>query len=89
MEDIVFKLESRSEPVDPGQVEALFRQSRDREIRIRLTAESLGGMKKRATVALEEPMGSKWSFQCDESHQIGGEDSAPPPLVFFSVGIAF
>jgi hypothetical protein len=46
-------------------------------------------MKKRALVTLEQPEGSTFSIICDEGAYLDGEDSAPPPLAYFSAGIAF
>ena len=89
MSDIVAKLESREEHLEPEDVEARLLQRQEKEIRIHLVAETLDGMKKRATVALQDPEGSKWSILCDEGAQLGGEDSAPPPLIYFSAAIAF
>ena len=54
-----------------------------------IDAESAGGMKKRAVVTLEQPVGSTWQVMCDEGAYLAGEDTAPPPLAYFSVGIAF
>jgi hypothetical protein len=45
--------------------------------------------KKRATVTLEQPEGSTFSIICDEGAYLAGEDTAPPPLAYFSAGIAF
>ena len=46
-------------------------------------------MKKQATVTLEAPEGSTWSIVCDEGAYLGGDDTAPPPLVYFSAAVAF
>ena len=35
------------------------------------------------------PTWSAFQIQCDEGSAIGGEDTAPAPLYYFSVGIAF
>ncbi len=32
---------------------------------------------------------SRWRIRCDEGAQIGGADSAPPPMVYFGAAIAF
>jgi len=31
----------------------------------------------------------RFTLDCDESAQVGGDDSAPPPLAFFASSIAF
>ena len=63
------------------------------EIRVRVQAESLGGQRKRAEVWGETSTGarrnSRWQMFCDEGKSIGGDDTAPPPLAYFSAGIAF
>jgi hypothetical protein len=50
------------------------------------------GQKKRAEVWSEasgRPASSRWSIECDEGVRIGGGDSAPSPLAYFSAGVAF
>jgi len=62
------------------------------EITVRVQAQAMGGQKKRAEVWTEaggRPGGSRWQMLCDESVRVGGEDTAPPPLNYFSAGIAF
>ena len=63
------------------------------ELVIRVDAGSEGGQKKRAEVWGETPTGavrnSRWEMHCDEGSAIGGEDEAPPPLAYFSAGLAF
>ena len=56
---------------------------------MRLSAEFLEDMKKQATVTLEAPEGSTWSIGCDEGAYLGGDDTAPPLLVYFSAAVAF
>ncbi len=82
--DIVSKLEQRTAE-GPSSLE----ENQDRELRVRLTAESLEGMKKRAEVTLEQPVGSTFEIVCDEGAYLGGEDTAPPPLSYFSAAVAF
>lgn len=61
------------------------------EIRIRVSAECLGGQKKRGEVWGETATGamrnSRWEMLCDEGTAVGGEDTAPPPLAYLSAGI--
>ena len=84
MEEIVKKLEES--PAQPPP------QSGG-EIRVRVRAETLGGQRKRAEVWGETATGarrnSRWQMVCDEGRSIGGEDAAPPPLAYFSAGVAF
>jgi hypothetical protein len=89
MEEIVKKLVSRSAKPGAGGVPGSLQPQQDRELKVVLEAESLDGMKKRATVTLEQPAGSTFSIICDEGAYLGGEDTAPPPLAYFSAAIAF
>jgi hypothetical protein len=88
MDQIVRKVEDA-----PAQVPPPSGPPGTMEIRIRVNAETLGGQKKRAEVWGETAAGAKrnsrWEMYCDEGKALGGEDSAPPPLAYFSAGIAF
>lgn len=88
MEETVKKVNPPAESSLSGSASSL-RKSQDRELRVHLTAETLENMKKKATVTLEAPEGSTWSIQCDEGAYLGGDDTAPPPLVYFSAAVAF
>ena len=66
--------------------------SLNREIRLRVRAQTIGRQKKQAEVWSEvggQPAGSRWAIQCDEGARVGGDDTAPPPLAYFSAGLAF
>ncbi len=92
MDDIVTKLESRAAPAGAVSQPSGLAESQDREVRVRVNAETAGGglsMKKAAVATLESPVGSTWQILCDEGANLGGEDSAPPPLVYFSAAVAF
>ncbi len=87
MENIVEKLKDAAlatpSPADP---------SASRDIHIHVSAKTIGGQKKRAEVWSEgqgRPGGSRFAIICDEGKRIGGDDSAPPPLAYFSAGVAF
>jgi hypothetical protein len=88
MAEIVRKLEEA--PAQPPPPSGPPGQT---EIRIRVAAETRGGQRKRAEVWGETATGarrnSRWEMHCDEGKAIGGEDTAPPPLAYFSAGIAF
>jgi hypothetical protein len=63
-----------------------------RDIRVYVSARTVGRQKKRAEVWTEAQgrrWGSRFAIMCDEGKAIGGEDTAPPPLAYFSAGIAF
>jgi hypothetical protein len=89
MDEIVRKV---SDAV-PGQVApAGPAGSVDREIRFRVRAKTAHRQKKEAEVWNEvdgQPAGSRWAIQCDEGTRIGGDDTAPPPLAYFSAALAF
>ena len=88
MAEIVRKLEEA-----PSQVPAQSGPPGIMEIRIRVNAETQGGQKKRAEVWGETVTGarrnSRWEMHCDEGEAVGGDDTAPPPLAYFSAGLAF
>lgn len=88
MGEIIRRVESAEESSRSGAGSSL-QESQSRELRVSLSAESLENMKKRATVTLESPEGSTWSIECDEGSYLGGEDTAPPPLAYFSAAVAF
>lgn len=89
MDEIVKKLVSRVAKPGPGGIPGSLQPDQDRELRVVVEAQSLEGMKKRAIVTLEQPEGSTFSILCDEGAYLAGEDTAPPPLAYFSAGIAF
>ena len=89
MDEIVKKVaEAAPASADPtGQPGSLNRQ-----IRLRVRAQTIGRQKKQAEVWSEvsgQPAGSRWAIQCDEGARVGGGDTAPPPLAYFSAGLAF
>ena len=83
MEPIVEKVEERRHD-SPSSL-----QAQDRELRVQVQARSLEGMKKEALVTLEQPVGSVFRMRCDEGAYLAGNDTAPPPLSYFSAAIAF
>jgi hypothetical protein len=86
MEEIVRKIAAGAPPA-PEQRES--GRAGGQEIRIHISAESLGKMKKRAVVRSARTDSSTWEILCDEGKRIGGDDSAPAPLAYYSAGIAF
>jgi uncharacterized OsmC-like protein len=81
---IVRKLEERK-----ADAPTSLKEKQSRQLSVSLTAESLEGMRKRAEVTLEQPVGSRWEILCDEGAYLAGDDTAPPPLAYFAVGIGF
>jgi uncharacterized OsmC-like protein len=55
--------------------------------KISCSIQSEDGMRKEAVV--EDITGEKWKMTCDEGPYLNGADSAPPPLAYFSAGMAF
>jgi hypothetical protein len=89
MEQIVNKVEAPASQKSAEDTPSSLQGEQDRELRVQLTAEPQEGMKKQAVVTLEAPEGSTWSILCDEGAYLGGDDTAPPPLVYFSAAVAF
>ena len=89
MDEIVKKVEPPASKTSSDDTPSSLKESQDRELRVRLSAEPQEGMKKQATITLEAPEGSTWSIVYDEGAYLGGEDTAPPPLVHFSAAVAF
>jgi len=54
---------------------------------VRVCARALEGMQKEAMVAIS-PDGTGWRMLCDEGPYLEGTDLAPPPLAYFSAGMA-
>lgn len=87
MEEIVRKI-SPGTP-EPREAHSGSPEPGSRDIQVLVSAETLGGQKKRATVRNARAGGTTWEMLCDETVRLGGEDSAPQPLNYFSAGIAF
>lgn len=83
---IVQKISTRS---DPGEAGISLQPVQKREVVLVVDAESLDNMRKAATVSVEHPQGSTFRIICDEGPYLGGDDSAPPPLAYYSASIAF
>ena len=85
MDQIVSKVESTGE-VAPTRIPAGDPGTR-REIVIQVDAETMERQLKRAIG--QGGTGSAFEIYCDEGAALGGDDSAPPPLMYFSAGVAF
>ena len=88
-EAIVRKDEAEVSTPSLDEVPGGTEETEGKEIEVWLTAESRENMKKRALVALEVPGFSPFSMWSDEGTSMGGDDSAPAPLAYFSAAIAF
>jgi len=77
---------------EPTQFEpGPFKKSRPPEplhFEVNLVAEAQGKQKKTGTVQVNIPGFSPVKLYCDEQPPVG-DDTAPPPLAFFSAGIGF
>ncbi len=93
MDEIVAKLdEGPSSTAIAALAGPAHQQSVDRDIHVHVSARTAGRQKKRAEVWTEvqgHRWGSRFAITCDEGKAIGGEDTAPPPLAYFSAGAAF
>jgi hypothetical protein len=91
MSEIVRKVEPAAD-AGTAQTTAAPAGNLDRNIRFRVSASTGDGQQKRAEVwseAAGRPASSRWSIECDEGTRLGGADSAPSPLAYFSAGVAF
>ncbi|MGI9474762.1 MAG: OsmC family protein, partial [Rubripirellula sp.] len=82
---IVRKVAERS---DPAERNLSLQPHQHREVVLHVEAESLENMRKRATVRVDQPHGSSFEIICDEGPYLGGDDSAPPPLAYYSASLA-
>ncbi|MDE2836298.1 MAG: hypothetical protein OXL97_02155 [Chloroflexota bacterium] len=82
MEEIVRKVETRESEPRAGNQDGVRR-----EIVIQVEAETLERQRKLARV--QSGSGSAFEMLCDEGTRIGGDDTAPSPLAYFSAGVAF
>jgi hypothetical protein len=57
-----------------------------REIVIEADAEALEKMRKEGHAKIRE---TTYTIYCDEGKNLGGDDSAPPPLAYFCTSLAF
>jgi len=61
--------------------------AKGRELIIEANAETTATMAKEGAVT--GPAGVTFTLRCDEGKHVGGEASAPAPLDYFTIGIAF
>ena len=86
MDKIVSKIAEQAEQPAAGGAPPAPDGSR-RIITMSVEAETMEKQLKRATV--KAGRGGTFEVWCDESTFVGGDDSAPSPLAYFSLGIAF
>lgn len=61
----------------------------NRDVVLEAEAAWIGGKRQQAQVRVVSPPSRVYTLVCDEGAHMGGEDSAPPPLAFFMVGVVF
>jgi hypothetical protein len=91
MSDIVTK-QAPAPPRPPIATGGRPGGSLDANLQFRVRATTLEGQKKRGEVWSElngQRTSSAWLMLCDEGDRLGGSDSAPSPLAYFSAAIAF
>lgn len=69
-------------PLPPGLDPNVTR----REIVIEADAEALEKMRKEGHAKIRD---TTYTIYCDEGKNLGGDDSAPPPLAYFCTALAF
>lgn len=86
---IVEKVAGAAEGPPAGEPPGGFKETQERELSVRVAGGPLEAMRKRVIGALEQPHGSSFSIVCDEGSDLAGDDTAPPPLVYFGSALAF
>ncbi len=84
MEEIVRKVQEGESVPNAARQDGVRR-----EIVIEVEAETLERQRKLARVRAGGGTGSTFEMICDEGVRIGGDDTAPSPLAYFSAGVAF
>lgn len=60
-----------------------------RTLHVHGAAKWTSGMQMETTIQLLKPLGSMFRFVCDEVSDVGGKETAPPPLAYLSAGVGF
>lgn len=85
MEEIVKKL-SPADAISPRSSGGQPSEATPPGPEMRVHAEAIVRQQKRAVV---NGNGIPYEIYCDEGPRLGGDDTAPPPLSYFSAAIAF
>ena len=64
-------------------------ESQKRDLRLEVEAWAAHNMRKEARVSIPSHAGATYEIACDEGAWLGGDNTAPPPLAYFSSSIAF
>ncbi|MCI0712341.1 MAG: OsmC family protein [Chloroflexi bacterium] len=60
-----------------------------RTLHVHGSAQWTSSMQMETTIQLLKPLGSVFRFVCDEVSDVGGNETAPPPLAYLSAGVGF
>jgi hypothetical protein len=60
-----------------------------RDVVVSVSARAAGRQRKEGRVTMVQPAGETYTIASDEGSYLGGEASAPSPLMFFSASLAF
>jgi hypothetical protein len=66
-----------------------MQETQKRDLVLQVAARAAQNMRKEATVTIVSHGGATYEIACDEGHWLGGDNTAPPPLAYFSSSIAF
>lgn len=89
-DDIITRL-SAAEAVKgvEGGAGSSLQAEQKRTLHVHGEAKWTDGMAMETTIQLLKPLGSVFRFMCDELEDVGGQESAPPPLAYLSAGVGF
>ncbi len=66
-----------------------MQETQKRDLQLEVEARAAKNMRKEATVTIPSHAGATYEIACDEGSWLGGDNTAPPPLAYFSSSIAF
>jgi len=66
-----------------------MQETQRRDLELRVEAWAAQNMRKEATITIPSHGGATYEIACDEGRWLGGDNTAPPPLAYFSSSIAF
>ncbi len=66
-----------------------MQETQKRDLELRVEARAAKNMRKEAVVTIPSHADATYEIACDEGHWLGGDNTAPPPLAYFSSSIAF
>jgi len=67
-----------------------MQETQKRDLHLEVEARAAQNMRKEARVTMHAPVkGVTFDMACDEGPWLGGDNTAPPPLAYFTSSIAF